>query len=106
MQFAALAPFHPRLRGFPLTCRSSGKKLLCAPEPFSFCIGEIDLLAEVLGLGSFEEVKKHSIGVDAFERQIMTLGLPALIRAKRAAGREKDLSALAELESLLEASES
>jgi len=31
--------------------------------------------------------------------------LPSLIQAKRAAGREKDLSALAELESLLDAEE-
>lgn len=38
--------------------------------------------------------------VNAFERQIATLDLPGLIRAKRAAGREKDLAAVAELESL------
>jgi len=35
----------------------------------------------------------------------MTVDLPGLIMAKRAAGREKDLSALAELESLLEGTE-
>ncbi len=66
-------------------------------------IGEIDLLAEVAGLGAFEDVKRHSIIVEAFDRRIATLDLRGLIRAKRAAGREKDLSALVELESLLEA---
>jgi hypothetical protein len=69
-------------------------------------MGEIDLLAEVMGLGAFEDVKKHSITVGAFERQVETLDLPGLIQAKRAAGRQKDLSALPELEGLLEACES
>jgi hypothetical protein len=69
-------------------------------------IGEIDLLAEVTGLGTFDQVKQVSINVDAFERQFAALDLPGLIRTKRSAGPEKDLTALAELESLLEAGES
>jgi hypothetical protein len=68
-------------------------------------VGEIDLLAEVTGLGAFHDVKQHSITVEAFERQIATLDLRALIHAKRATGRAKDLTTLAELESLLEAGE-
>ena len=55
-------------------------------------LGEIDLLGEVLGLGSYAEVKSRSIVVEACQ-------------AKRAAGRDKDMYALAELESLLEAEE-
>jgi hypothetical protein len=102
----ALAPFHPRPRGFSadlpfvwdeVTLRNSTIFTLQTD------IGEIDLLAEVAGLGAFNDVKKHSMMVEAFDRQVATLDLPGLIRAKRAAGREKDLSALAELESLLEA---
>jgi hypothetical protein len=65
-------------------------------------VGEIDLLAEVTGLSTFDDVKRHSMTVDAFERQIATLDLPGLIRAKRATGRDEDLSTVAELESLLE----
>ena len=61
------------------------------------------LLAEVSGLGTFEQVKAVSKPVHAFDRDIWTLDLPALITAKRAAGRPKDLQALPELESLLEA---
>ncbi|HEY3827422.1 MAG TPA: hypothetical protein VGL82_22875 [Bryobacteraceae bacterium] len=105
---AALAVFHPRPRGFPdglpfiwdeATLRNSTVLTLQTD------IGDIDLLAEIAGLGSYDGVKAHSIVVEAFDRKIVTLDLPGLIQAKRAAGREKDLAALPELESLLEASE-
>jgi hypothetical protein len=86
---AALTSFHPRLRVLTL----------------STDLGAIDLLAEVNGLGGFEEVKADSILVQAFDREVWTLDLPALIRAKRAAGRAKDLQLLPELEGLLEAGE-
>ena len=104
----ALAPFHPRPRGFPdelpfiwdeTTLRNATVLTLQTD------LGEIDLLAEVAGLGSWDEVKAGSILVEAFERTISILDLPSLIRAKRAAGRQKDLAALPELESLLEATE-
>ena len=104
----ALAPFHPRPRGFPpdlpfvwdeVTLRNGTVFTLQTD------LGELDLLAEVAGLGDFDEVRRQSISVDAFERLIATLDLPALIRSKRAAGREKDLAALVELESLLDAGE-
>jgi hypothetical protein len=104
---AALAPFHPKPRGFPeglpfiwdeATLRNATVLLLTD-------LGEIDLLAEVVGVGAWDDVKAHSIIVDAFDRKIATLDLPSLIQAKRAAGRAKDLAALPELESLLEASE-
>jgi hypothetical protein len=105
---AALAPFHPRPRGFPetlpfiwdaTTLRNTTVLTLLTD------LGEIDLLAEVAGLGSWEEVKAGSILVEVFDRRIFTLDLPSLILAKRAAGRAKDLDALPELESLLEAGE-
>jgi hypothetical protein len=54
-------------------------------------------------LGRFDEVKAQSIQVEVFGREIATLSLPALIRAKRAAGRPKYLAAIPELEGLLEA---
>jgi hypothetical protein len=104
----ALAPFHPRPRGLPgelpfvwdeVTLRNGTVFTLQTD------IGEIDLLAEVTDLGTFDDVKQHSITVEAFGRQIATLDLPGLIRTKRATGRQKDLIALAELESLLEAGE-
>lgn len=102
---AALAPFHPRPRGFPADLPFVwDEQTLGNGTVFTLQtdIGEIDLLAEVTGLGAFDEVKKHSITVDAFEREVAALDLPGLIQSKKAAGREKDLAALPELESLLE----
>ncbi len=104
----ALTPFHPRLRDLPqnlpfvwdqATLRNAAVLTL------STDLGAIDLLAEVTGLGGFEEVKANSALVQAFDREVWTLNLPALIRAKRAAGRAKDMQVLPELEGLLEASE-
>lgn len=105
----ALAPFHPRPRGFPAGLPfiwDIGMLRNATILTLQTDIGEIDLLAEVAGIGAFEDVKRHSTIVQVFGREIMTLDLPALIKSKRATGREKDLSSLPELESLLEAGES
>src|SRR6266852_8293543 len=102
----ALAPYHPRPADLPeglpfiwdeATLRNSTIFTLTTE------LGRIDLLGEVSGLGSFEEVEAVSLIVDAFGRHVRTLDLKSLIAAKRAAGREKDLLVLPELESLLEA---
>lgn len=104
----ALAPFHPRPRGhaaglpFILDEKSLRNGTIFTLQTD---IGEIDLLAEVVGLGDFNNVRQQSITLEAFDRQLVTLDLPGLIQAKRASGREKNLFALAELESLLEAGE-
>lgn len=79
----ALAPYHPRLRDVPGAIFTLDTDL-----------GGIDLLAEVSGLGTFADVKAVSIAVEAFGRQVLTLDLKSLIKAKRAAGREQDLRAL------------
>ena len=85
----ALAPYHPRLADLPeglpfiwdeATLRN-GTIFTLARE-----LGRIDLLGEVSGLGSFEEVEAASLVVDAFGRQVRTLDLRSLIAAKRAAG--------------------
>ena len=104
----ALAPFHPRPRGLPdglpfiwdeATLRNGSLFTLHTD------LGDIDLLAEVAGLGTYDEVKASSIPIEAFGCRVAVLDLKSLIRAKRAAGRERDLSALPELEALLEAEE-
>ena len=105
---SAIAPFHPRPRGFPAdlpfvwdeaSLRNSTVLTLTTD------LGDIDLLAEVAGVGNWDEVKAQSREIDAFERRVRILDLPALIKSKRAAGRPKDLAVLHELESLLEATE-
>ncbi|MBL8229124.1 MAG: hypothetical protein JNL98_11630 [Bryobacterales bacterium] len=82
----ALAPFHPRPRGFPdglpfvwdATTLANGTILTLTTD-----LGTLDLLAEVSGIGTYEEATA----------------------AKKSAGRPKDLLMLPELEGLLEASE-
>ena len=104
----ALRPFRPRLRDLPrglpfvwgeVTLRNGSIFTLVTD------LGSIDLLAEVSGVGDYSEVLANSIEVDAFDRRVWTLDLPSLIRAKRSAGREKDLRLLPELECLLDAGE-
>ena len=105
---AALQPYHPRPRGFPAGVPfvwDDGTLHSATILTLQTDLGEIDLLAEVMGLGTFAEVEAHSLVVEVFERQVATLDLRGLILAKRASGREKDLAALVELEGLLEAGE-
>jgi hypothetical protein len=79
-----LAPFHPRPRGFPAevpfvwdeaTLRNATVLTLQTD------LGELDLLAEVAGLGSFDEVRANAIEVEAFGRKILALDLPGLIQS-------------------------
>ena len=65
-------------------------------------IGDIDLLGEITGGGDYDALLPHSMEIELFGCQCRCLNLPGLIRTKRAAGRPRDLEALAELEALLE----
>jgi hypothetical protein len=65
-------------------------------------LGDLDLLGELTGGGGFEQLREHSSIVRVFERDVQVLDLDWLIRVKRAAGRPRDLEALAELEALRE----
>lgn len=104
----ALGPHHPRPRNFPkelpfvwdTACLRNAALLTLSTD-----LGAIDLLAEVTGIGGWEEVRDRSVAVEGFGRKIATLDIKSLIQAKRAAGRAKDLAMLPELESLLEAGE-
>lgn len=83
----ALAPYHPRPRGFPdglpfvwdTATLANGTSFTLTTQ---LCI--IDLSGEVVGIGTYKDV---------------------YAAAKRAAGRPKDLLILPELEGLLEASQ-
>lgn len=100
---AALAPYHPYLRGAP------------AGLPFSFdvdtlrhglnftlttSLGDLDLLGEVTGGGRYEALLAHSESIPLLGTTCQCVTLEGLIRLKRAAGRPKDLEAIAELEAL------
>lgn len=63
--------------------------------------GFIDVLDVVKGVGEYSKCRERSVEVEAFEIRFRVLDLPALIDAKRAAGRPKDIDQLPELEALL-----
>jgi hypothetical protein len=63
--------------------------------------GPLDLLGEATGGGSFDALLLHTVTLDLFGAPCLCVDLPTLIRLKRAAGRPKDILALAELEALL-----
>lgn len=65
-------------------------------------VGDIDLLGEIPGGGTYEQLSPGAIELQVFKTRCLCLSLPQLIRAKRAAGRPKDLEALAELEAIEE----
>ena len=101
---AALAPHAPYLRGAPpgLPFRFDPDTIRRGLNFTLSCdLGDVDLLGEMVGGGSFDEVAPHTVELLVFGRSVRVLDLPALIRAKRAAGRPKDLEAIAELEVLL-----
>ncbi len=63
--------------------------------------GLIDLLDVVKGVGDYSECVAKSVEIGAFDIRFRILDLPALIDAKRAAGRPRDLDHIPELEALL-----
>jgi hypothetical protein len=67
--------------------------------------GDVDLLAEVSGLGTYEVVLSQSEISQVGATQCRILSLDGLIRTKQATGREKDLKALPELQALKELKE-
>jgi hypothetical protein len=99
----ALRPFEPYLRGAPrglpfewsvATLRNGLNFTLTTTR------GDLDLLGEITGGGGFENLLPHSTTVELFGRIHHCLNLEWLIRTKRAAGRPRDLEAIAELEAL------
>jgi predicted nucleotidyltransferase len=62
--------------------------------------GAIDFLGEIVGGGTYDSLHPDSIVVHVFGIECLCLGLDRLIQVKRAAGRPKDLDAIAELEAI------
>ena len=65
-------------------------------------LGKLDCLGEVKGIGNFEEVKKQSVVAPFSYGAFRSLNLDALIRAKTAVGRERDLAAVRRLTAIKE----
>jgi len=104
----ALAPFKPRLRGIPGDLPFIwDEQTLKSGTNFTFetTIGDIDMLGEVAGIGDFSNTLVLSVKMKLFGFEFDVLSIEGLIKAKRAAGRTKDLLVLPELEALQESLE-
>ena len=101
----ALVPLEPYLRGAPpgLPFRFD---LETVRRGLNFTLrttrGDLDLLGEVAGGGGYEALLPHSRELEMFSLRCRCLDLDKLIEVKRAAGRPKDLEAIAELEAIRE----
>jgi predicted nucleotidyltransferase len=103
----AFEPFSPYLRGAPAglpfkfdlaTVRNGLNFTLTLNE-----LGPVDLLGEVAGGGTYKELLPNSEEMEVFGLKFRCVTLERLIQLKRAAGRPKDLEAVAELTTLLKA---
>ena len=101
---AALHQHQPYLRGAPaglpfrwdaVTLRSGLNFTLTTS------IGDLDLLGEVVGGGNYRQLLPFTQELELFGTTIRCVTLEKLIQLKRAAGRVKDLEAIAELQELL-----
>ena len=99
----ALAPYAPGLRGAPegLPFQWDVETLARGLNfTLTTTIGPIDLLGEIAGGGTYEQLLPDTDDVTAFGVTCRCVTLERLIHLKRAAGRVKDLEAIAELEAL------
>jgi predicted nucleotidyltransferase len=68
-------------------------------------LGPLDLLGEIAGGGSYQQLIGETIEVEVAGVECRCLNLERLIKVKRAAGRPKDLEVIAELEQILDESQ-
>ncbi len=104
----ALSPYRAYLRGAPAglpfvldeaTIRAGLNFTLTTT------LGDLDLFGEIAGGGAYEALLPQTVEIDVFGFKVRCIDLVTLIKVKRAAGRPKDLEALAELEALRDESE-
>jgi predicted nucleotidyltransferase len=102
---AALRDQQPYLRGAPpgLPFRWDAETIQAGLNfTLNTNLGDLDLLGEVTGGGSYEDLLPFSEELTVFNVVCRFVTLERLIQLKRAAGRPKDLEVLAELQALLE----
>jgi hypothetical protein len=99
----ALRGFQPYLRGAPRDFPFRfDEETVRAGLNFTLTTtaGDLDVLGEIAGGGGYNQLLTDSIAIRLFGLDCLCLGLDRLIEVKRAAGRRKDLEAVAELEAL------
>ncbi len=101
----ALAPLHPYLRGAPVGLPFVwDARTLQRGLNFTLTTdaGDIDLFGDITHGHTYEDLLPDTEVVSVFGVECRCLSLERLIAVKRAAGRPKDLDAVAELEALAE----
>jgi hypothetical protein len=102
---AALSPMEPYLRGAPLGLPFRfDEETLKRGLNFTLTTtaGPIDLLGEMAGVGGYANLEGYTVEIEFFGATYSCVDLATLIKAKRAAGRPKDLEVVAELEAMEE----
>ncbi len=66
------------------------------------CLGTLDCLGEVLGVGDFDACSRSSVVHEMSYGRFRILNLDAIIAAKEAVGRDKDKAAVKQLRAILE----
>lgn len=102
---AVLVEAEAYLRGVPpgLPFVPDARQLRSTPVmTLATSMGWLDVMDRVAGVGDYDGVLAASIETTIRGRSVRLLDLPGLIAAKKAAGRERDLRQLPELEALLE----
>jgi len=102
---AALKGLNPKLRGAPenLPFRWDAQTIKAGLNfTLTTQFGDLDFLGEVAGLGGYDQAMEYSETLDLMGMKCRVLTLEGLIKAKEAAGREKDILHLKELKALLE----
>ena len=101
----ALTPYHPYLRGAPAGLPFRWDAVTIA-RGLNFTLttdlGDLDLFGEITGGGTYEALLRDVVTIRVFAIECRCLTLERLIAVKRAAGRPKDLEAIAELEAIRE----
>ncbi len=64
--------------------------------------GDLDLLGDITGGGSYDDLLPNTVVLHLYGIDCRCLTLKRLIEVKRAAGRPRDLEAIAELEAILD----
>lgn len=102
---AALRPFRPYPRGAPPDLPFSWDERTVTDGlnfTLTTALGDVDLLGEIVGGGTYAELVGDSELIEVFGLQCRCVTLQRLIQLKRAAGRPRDYEVIAELQLLLE----
>ena len=101
---SAFADLHPVHRSRPdLALELTAEQCLSLKNLYlKTDLGAVDCLSEVLGVGNFDEVSRHSVEVELPGGRCRILNIEALIRAKQAMNRDHDKITVKHLQKIKE----